>query len=971
MNWTNLCNPFNNIKDAAKVALGFLVGSTIIGGEKQQACAAEEVKGNPNFIFILADDLGWNGIDCGENSGYFCDSKYYKTPNIKRLREKSMRFSQAYVACPFCGPTRASIMTGKYPQRVGITDNISVPLPLQETTIPEALDNGGVDYLSAFVGKWNLSYQPQTESAHYLKPGEFGPDSQGFDYNYGGSWLGLGQVDEEMAWIASKSGGSVNAASMDNYWEGNNNFFGFFNNKDDANYYKRHKMLPGWYQADRTGSLLYPGLGDPDRTDPNEFLTDSLTRRAEEFLQLAEESHRPFMLFLAYHAPHAPILSGLNEKLISELGDRFDETTNDNGGVGQFRDITENTVCNGGGNCNDYAALIKRLDENIGNLLFDENGELAIPDNTYVFFYSDNGGAEKFTDNAPLRGGKNNLYEGGIRVPLLVMGPDIDEDSICNEPVSSVDIFPTIIDLAYPDKTFPRDEYPAADGVSFAPLLNGNTEDFSRNADSNYLIYQSTNCYGLRLLDSSLDSDPNNKWFETVEKDYMCKIDAGGHTTVDWPDYRNPDSADTDENDCKYIPEDCDPEDCDYSKDRFDYLRNRFNTWRNSLRVELRKSNESKYYDTISSALLAAADGDTVILPCSTFHENITIDVDITIQSTDPGNWMIVKNTVIDGFSVDNEAAITLNSNSVVVKGLTITGGSEGGIQGNGADSNSRIENCIISYNNSSGNGAGISNFGGEISRCKIYNNISEQDGGGLYNCDGIIKSCEITSNIARGNDGGLADCDGVVVNCMIVGNSASAFENNYSGTANIKNSILDNCDAGSNIDTFSAGLRNIWREKDFVCGQEKYLAVDYGDIPTYCNEIHISNVTRYHTGDVVEHNNDGIRRLVLSVVGNNSADSTEHSGYITINPGLLYKRICPDSGGSYSSLISPAKDGDIIYNWGQNPESVIEDYHSGFNWSKRHLLIEHNDGNGLQPWVSENELVMFYGQMVIQSLLE
>ena len=150
-----------NRRDFLKV-IGFgaavLAGPAGLGLEQQAAAAQRKSKSKKlNFVFFLIDDLGWTDLSC-------YGSTFYETPNIDRLASQGMRFTDAYAACPVCSPTRGSIMTGKYPARLGITQWIGGPneptpyrhyLPLEEVTIAEALKQAG--YATGFVGKWHLS----------------------------------------------------------------------------------------------------------------------------------------------------------------------------------------------------------------------------------------------------------------------------------------------------------------------------------------------------------------------------------------------------------------------------------------------------------------------------------------------------------------------------------------------------------------------------------------------------------------------------------------------------------------------------------------------------------------------------------------------------------------------------------------------------------------------------------------------
>ena len=194
----------------------------------------------PNIIFILMDDLGWMDLSC-------YGSKFYETPNIDRLASQGMRFTSAYAACPVCSPTRASILTGKYPARLGLTDwipghkqenpKLLTPefyqeLPLRETTIAETLKSAG--YVSASIGKWHLGREP------------YWPEKQGFDLNFGGTHQG------------------------------------------------------------NQPSYFYPyGINNIKTGSKGEYLTDRLTSEAEKFIEANKD--RPFFLYLSHYAVHTPL----------------------------------------------------------------------------------------------------------------------------------------------------------------------------------------------------------------------------------------------------------------------------------------------------------------------------------------------------------------------------------------------------------------------------------------------------------------------------------------------------------------------------------------------------------------------------------------------------------------------------------------------------------------------------------------
>jgi arylsulfatase A-like enzyme len=348
------------------------------------AAAAVAQKSKPlNFIFILIDDMGWTDLGC-------YGSKSYDTPNIDRLAEQGMRFTNAYAACPVCSPTRASILTGKYPARLRLTDwipgrkqwpsaKLLTPafrqeLPLAEITLAEALKTAG--YASASIGKWHLGGEG------------FSPTEQGFDRNVGGTARG-----------------------------------------SPVSYF---------------GPFDLPGLrGGP----AGEYLTDRLSDEAERFV--AENRDRPFFLYLPEFAVHLPLQG--KKDLVAKYEKKL-----------AGKETQNNPV---------YAAMVESVDQGIVRLM-GKLDELRIADHTVVILTADNGGlryegkqTKPVTSNAPLRAGKGHLYEGGIREPLIVRWPGaVKAGSVSEQPVISVDYFPTILEMA----GLPRR---AVDGVSFMPLL--------------------------------------------------------------------------------------------------------------------------------------------------------------------------------------------------------------------------------------------------------------------------------------------------------------------------------------------------------------------------------------------------------------------------------------------------------------------------------------------------------------------
>lgn len=361
----------------------------------------------PNFVFFLADDMGWRDAGC-------YGSTFYETPNLDRLARSGMRFTDAYAACPVCSPTRASILTGKYPARIGITDWIGAPqpdsvsrhptrnkpllpapyldhLPLEEVTIAEALREAG--YATFFAGKWHLGGEG------------FLPEDQGFGVNRGGYSYG---------------------------------------------------SPPGGYFSPYKNARLPDGPS-------GEHLDDRLAAESVRFLEGI--GRRPFFLYLPFYSVHTPLQA--KKELIKKYEEKRKTVRHDGPlfaaeGERQVRQIQEHAV---------YASMIETMDANVGKVL-DALDRLGLAEDTVVVFMSDNGGLSTSegapTSNVPLRAGKGWLYDGGIREPMIVRWPGVTRPaSTCSVPVISTDFYPTILEIAH----LPPRPGQHIDGMSLVPLL--------------------------------------------------------------------------------------------------------------------------------------------------------------------------------------------------------------------------------------------------------------------------------------------------------------------------------------------------------------------------------------------------------------------------------------------------------------------------------------------------------------------
>ncbi len=413
-------------------------------------CTKKTMKAErPNVIFFLVDDLGWT--DVGSYG-----SNFYETPNIDKLADQGVKFTDAYAACHVCSPTRASIMTGKYPATINLTDwlpgrrefpfqklsnaKINQHLPYEEVTIAEALKEVG--YKTAIIGKWHLGEDPSNPMAH------------GFDMH-----------------------------------------------------------LPNWAWGWPNKGYFAPfGLEGFEDSKDGDYLTDRLTDEAVNYIESNKDN--PFFLYMSHYAVHDPIQG--RKDLVEKYSEKLKGTHSNNdpeylleGNPDNPNDFSKeelgeliNTpeyqsykiLPNGLVKIKqkqdniEFAGMVESMDESLGRIV-EKLEELEIDDNTIVIFYSDNGGmaaanvgnpkriiaADKqdwafSTSNLPLRGAKGWLYEGGIRVPLIVKWPGKGKPGTESAvPLTSVDMFPTIMNMVGAAEKIGKEK----EGVDISPLLKG------------------------------------------------------------------------------------------------------------------------------------------------------------------------------------------------------------------------------------------------------------------------------------------------------------------------------------------------------------------------------------------------------------------------------------------------------------------------------------------------------------------
>lgn len=364
-----------DLKHYQKAIFFFILCSLSLGIQ------AQGKSDKPNFVIILADDLGYGDVG-------FTGSTQIKTPHIDALSNSGVTFTQGYVSAPVCGPSRAGLMTGRNQVNFGFDNNpiVNLPqydkdyigLPVDEKTIADRLSELG--YVNGLIGKWHLGEKEQ-----------FNPTKRGFDEFWG--YLGGG-----------------------------------------------HNYFPTKPNGDPYPNKIISNFKTPQ---PITYITDDKGDECVDFIDRHKDES--FFLYASFNAPHAPMQA----------------TEDDLALYAHVANLKRRTYC----------AMVHRLDINVGRII-DELKKQKVYDNTVIVFLSDNGGPcfQNSSLNAPFRGSKGILLEGGIRVPFAISYANrIKAGSHYDYPISSLDLTPTFVALAGGEISA-KDKL---DGVDIYPFITG------------------------------------------------------------------------------------------------------------------------------------------------------------------------------------------------------------------------------------------------------------------------------------------------------------------------------------------------------------------------------------------------------------------------------------------------------------------------------------------------------------------
>ena len=482
-------------------ALGLMPVASSAAVPQQPADADGTQARRPNIIFIMCDDMGYGDLGC-------YGQQLIETPNLDRMAQEGMRFTQAYAGSPVSAPSRATFMTGQHAGHTHVRGNREYwhrslkqnafgsnadytligqePYLNSHKIIPEVMKEAG--YTTGMFGKWAGGYY----NMQY-------PDVCMVDAN--------GNTDTSKS-AQSSSASLPNKRGVDCYYgyicqfQAHTYYPNFLNRYDPEKYGDKHVVVDTLKQNIQHKDVA---SGNKDYENREQYTSDLIHQYALDWID-RQDGEQPFMGIFTYTLPHAELWQP-NDSLLQKYTEKFKgEDSNYGGNFGSwyYRNY---------GRRAQFAAMVSRLDAQVGKI-FDKLEEKGLADNTLVIFTSDNGPHEEggadpawFNHDGLLRGTKRSTHEGGIRVPFIVKGPGVPAGTVNDHQLAFYDVMPTLLDYAGLDGSQysleASTEECRYDGISFNNTLTGNDEEQEKH-EFLYWEFHETDMMAVRMGDWKL-----------------------------------------------------------------------------------------------------------------------------------------------------------------------------------------------------------------------------------------------------------------------------------------------------------------------------------------------------------------------------------------------------------------------------------------------------------------------------------
>ncbi|MBR2458585.1 MAG: arylsulfatase [Bacteroidaceae bacterium] len=472
----------------------------------------------PNIIFIMCDDMGYADLGC-------YGQRRIETPNLDRMAQEGMRFTQAYAASPVSAPSRASFMTGQHAGHTHVRGNREYwnksgvlkanafgsnsdysiigqePYLMTHQIIPEVMKEAG--YTTGMFGKWAGGYYNMQYPDTYAVDANGNSDTSKFKQSSSASLPNKRGVDCYYGYICQ--------------FQAHTYYPNFLNRYDPVKYGDRHVVLDTLKQNIRHKDVA---SGNKDYENREQYTSDLIHQYALDWID-RQTGEQPFMGIFTYTLPHAELWQP-NDSLVQRYTEKFqgeDGAYSGNFGSWYYRNY---------GRRAQFAAMVSRLDAQVGEI-FDKLKEKGFDENTLVIFTSDNGPHEEggadpawFNHDGLLRGTKRSTHEGGIRVPFIAKGPGVPAGTVNDHQLAFYDVMPTLLDYAgldgdrYSKKASTEER--CYDGISFHETLTGNDAAQEKH-DFLYWEFHETNMMAVRMGDWKLVVKGGTPYLYDLSKD--------------------------------------------------------------------------------------------------------------------------------------------------------------------------------------------------------------------------------------------------------------------------------------------------------------------------------------------------------------------------------------------------------------------------------------------------------------------